>query len=270
MLREDVVRLIKALNDADVYVIGVNTGRLYDADQYFDAYFERRNFGRDFGSYRVGVIAAQKLAPSAERLLLLNDSVFYSENGLSDFVEKLLQSEADICSATESSEVTPHQPSFCLSFSSKCFQHAAFSRFWKWYVPSDLRPSVLLLGEIGLSRQLYRAGLSRTALVKQDELGDVLRVRPNLAWPAKDRDISWCLEGNVTHRAAPALLFLGLPLIKLDLFRRAVIPEDRISDFENLLPKNEIENLRMMLRSHADSAKKSSWLQGLGARCGLD
>lgn len=173
-VRADILALLLSLRRRGVYVIAVNTGELDDAGARLpaDCYLERSNYGRDFGSYRAGIRRATSLAEAhgqaPERLLLLNDSVFYVAAGLDEFLNRLLTSAADICSATESTEVLPHQTSFCLSFSRACLAHPAFARFWRRYVATDLRPLTVLLGEIALSRVLYRAGLSHAALAGRD------------------------------------------------------------------------------------------------------
>ena len=82
-LREDVVNLISRLKKKGFYIIGVNTLKLYDSElHYFDKLIVRNNYGRDFGSYKKGFNEFYKLvggeSKSIEKLLMLNDSIFYS------------------------------------------------------------------------------------------------------------------------------------------------------------------------------------------------
>ena len=94
VFRRDVIKLLKTLKENNIYVIGVNTQKIKkdsmgEIDKYFDVYINRYNYGRDFGSYKLGFqkIIFQKLANrDFDRVLMINDSVFYSSKNLNFFV----------------------------------------------------------------------------------------------------------------------------------------------------------------------------------------
>ena len=86
VLRNDTLELLKEAHEQGIFVIAVNTLKL-NAENFvpdlIDVYIERDNFGRDFGSYQAGMkyFFATKIAEKCERLLIINDSVFFSKKG---------------------------------------------------------------------------------------------------------------------------------------------------------------------------------------------
>ncbi len=275
-IRPDTLGLILALRRQGAYVVAVNAGRLQSGGVRLpvDCYVERRNFGRDFGSYRCGIRLIRRLAPGLGRLVLVNDSVYCISSRLDGFVRRLLDSGSDICSATESTEVRPHQTSFCVSFSGRCFRHPKFRRFWERYLPSDLRPATVILGEIGLSRYLERSGFSRETIVGLDAVRRAVASRPELAaseevgrppeWKA-----DWCIAGNVTHRAPAALVELGVPLVKIDLRQRIAPSESYMAGLEASLPEDDRPAFAEMMAQGRQNLGKPNGLDRLGALCGL-
>ncbi|WP_172330829.1 hypothetical protein [Mangrovicoccus sp. HB161399] len=272
--RPDTLALMLALRRQGVYVVAVNAGALDSAGVRLpvDCYVERRNFGRDFGSYRCGIRLVRKIAPELDRLILLNDSVFCVSSGLDPFVRRLLDSPADICSATESAEVLPHQTSFCLSFSGSCVRHPSFRRFWDRYLPSDFRPATVLLGEIALSRRMQRTGFSRETIADLDVVRRTVAERPELATGSavqSGQAADWCVAGNMTHRAPAALLELGVPLVKLDLAERAALDESSLEGVGARLPEEDRLAFAEIMEQRRQNLGRPNRLDRLGALCGL-
>ncbi|WP_108258923.1 hypothetical protein [Mangrovicoccus ximenensis] len=274
--RPDMLALMLALRRRGVYVVAVNAGALASGGVRLpaDCYVERRNFGRDFGSYRCGVRLVRKIAPGLDRLLLLNDSVFWVSSGLDGFIGRLLGSGRDICSATESTELRPHLTSFCLSFSGRCFRHPSFRRFWDRYIPTDLRPATVLLGEIGLSRHMERAGFSRETVASREVVRQAVLKEPGLAaLPGRaaggEAAADWCVAGNVTHRAPAALLELGVPLVKLDLEDRAALGESCMAGVGACLPEEDRLAFAEIMAQKRQNLGRPNRLDQLGARYGL-
>lgn len=274
-VRADVLGLLMALRRKGVYVIAINTGQLDDkgAQLPVDLYAERPNLGRDFGSYKAGMTLLRDLGPAPSRLMLFNDSVFYAASGLAPFIDRLMASKADVCSATESTEVRPHQTSFCISFSQSCFKSTVFRRFWDRYVPADLRPATVLFGEIALSRVLTQAGFSHDVIASRKAVQDQLARQPELANApsgfAESAPAEWCVAGNVTHRAPRALLELGVPLVKLDLPKRVDIAEKERAEILSRLSRAESETLDSIWQTGSAPMKRTKTLDKLGALCGL-
>jgi hypothetical protein len=118
---------------------------------------ERADLGRDFGGYRDGIRILQRRCDNIERLILLNDSLFYFENGLDTLVVGL-DGEHDVIGMTEVFEHHYHIGSYAISVSRAVLQNARFKLFWKKYRPIPTRRWSIHKGEVGLSRMLMKAG----------------------------------------------------------------------------------------------------------------
>ena len=109
-IRNDVLNLLKVAKNNNLFIICVNTLKINNMKRYkglMDCYIERYNFGRDFGSYQEGILYLMKrnLLEECPRLILLNDSVFYSENNLNNFISSLSGTKIDVLGATENHEI---------------------------------------------------------------------------------------------------------------------------------------------------------------------
>ena len=160
-LRPDLLNLLTAAKESGLYVIGVNTQKVDHPNQLqdvIDCYIERPNFGRDFGSYKQGF---QKILNGGwdhrcQRLLMLNDSVFYSQTNLASFLEQLIHSDSEVIGATENHEIEHHLGSFCIAYSGSILRNPKFQAFWKKYRNTDVRQQVIKRGEMNLSKTLRR------------------------------------------------------------------------------------------------------------------
>lgn len=158
-MRNDIITLLKEAKRAGYYVIAVNSQNLEQnkiLNELIDLYIERGNFGRDFGSYKVGFeeIYSSKIDVGCNRLVMLNDSVFYSSKGLRSFLQELKDSGRDVIGATENFEIEHHIGSFCISISGAILRHQNLRNYWINYRNSDIRPRVIRFGEMALSRTL--------------------------------------------------------------------------------------------------------------------
>lgn len=160
--RKDVIKVLEVLKARGAYVIGVNTQKVSQSnkaliEKYFDVYIERYNFGRDFGSYKIAFtkIIYKNLNKSIiDKVLMINDSVYYSSLNLSSFVDKMLDSDLEVAGATENFDIQHHLGSFCIKIDSDVVFNPKLIKFWKTYVVSDVRPRVIRKGELGLSKAL--------------------------------------------------------------------------------------------------------------------
>ncbi|WP_240116313.1 rhamnan synthesis F family protein [Erwinia endophytica] len=158
-LRSDTVELLKAAKKQDIYIIAVNTLKL-KPECYFpeliDIYIERENYGRDFGSYQTGMnyFYKSKISESCSRLLIINDSVFFSLKGLDEFISQLFSTDLEVLGATENSQHSHHLGSFCVSVCGNIARDKKFENFWKNYKSSNVRPLVIKRGEFALSKLL--------------------------------------------------------------------------------------------------------------------
>jgi hypothetical protein len=160
-LREDIENLFAVVKRKGAYLVGVNTLKLDkpgDYDGLIDCYIERFNFGRDFGSYKAGLkhLRNHRWDEKCPRLLILNDSLFYSKNNLDKFISDLLDTEIEVLGATENHEIEHHLGSFCLSLDGSIIRKSKFKAYWEKYSNSDVRPLVIHRGEMELSKTLRK------------------------------------------------------------------------------------------------------------------
>ena len=160
-LRQDIVNLLKVAKQQDLFVVCVNTLKLKNPkehDELFDCYIEKYNFGRDFGSYKTGFLYLFKkhYLVKCPRLILLNDSLFYSRKNLNNFISSLSNTDIEVLGATENHEIEHHLGSFCLSLSNSILTKKKFIKYWKKFRRSDVRPKVIKYGEMKLSKTLKK------------------------------------------------------------------------------------------------------------------
>jgi hypothetical protein len=120
---------------------------------------ERADLGRDFGGYRDGIRYLLRTVEPIERLILLNDSLFYLENGLDTFLAGL-DGEHDVIGLTEDFHLYYHVQSFALSFSGRVLKNKGFLSYWKRYRPISTRRWAIQKGERALTRQILRSGFA--------------------------------------------------------------------------------------------------------------
>jgi len=158
-LRSDTIELLKEAKNRNVYVIAINTLKI-NPDNYhndlIDVYIEKDNLGRDFGSYQSGFsyLYEKKIFELCNRVLMINDSLFFSKLGLSKFISEMLDTEIDILGATENMQYSHHLGSFCISYSKSVINDIRFRKSWENYKLTNVRPLVIKRGEIALSKLL--------------------------------------------------------------------------------------------------------------------
>lgn len=160
-LRSDVLRLLDAARAEGLYILAVNTLKLKDPaalQDCVDCYIERPNFGRDFGSYKTGFlhIFKQGWHERCPRLLMINDSIFFSGARLPRFLNDMMTSDIEVLGATENYEIEYHLGSFCIAMAQPILKMSRFKTYWKKYYLTDVRPRVIKRGEMRLSKTLKR------------------------------------------------------------------------------------------------------------------
>ena len=187
-LRPDLIRLLRSAKAQGLYVLGVNTLKLKQPEELrglIDCYIERSNFGRDFGSYKTGFLHlfARRWEGTCPRLLMLNDSVFYSSRGLDKFIGELATSQVEVLGGTENYEIEYHLGSFCISMAQSVLKADRFKAYWKGYRLTDVRPVVIKQGEMKLSKTLKRCVSMPSefrALYSSDRFLNEIKSNPDL------------------------------------------------------------------------------------------
>jgi hypothetical protein len=138
---------------------------------------ERTNLGRDFGAYRDAIRVLTRRKSTIERLILLNDSVFFFKKGL-DWLLNELNGTHDFVGLTEVFQFHYHVQSFMLSFGQRVLQNERFIRFWKRFRPISTRRWSIHKGEVRLTRELTKAGFRPHILYQAVQLAPHMRDRP--------------------------------------------------------------------------------------------
>lgn len=159
-LRPDISRFLKTAVDQGYFVVAVNTAKLKQDEipRDFGAYAEIPNYGRDFASYKFGfqLLRSKNIGASTKRVVMANDSIFYSRHGLRELLHLVASTDIKVLGATENFEIQRHLGSFFISFTGTILQNPKFTRFWRRYRLSDIRPKVIRRGELRLSKLLVR------------------------------------------------------------------------------------------------------------------
>lgn len=161
-LRPDVIRLIKVARQEGLYILAVNTLKLRVPNalkELVDCYIERPNFGRDFGSYKTGFLHVfdRGWHEQCPRLLMINDSIFFTEERMPKFLNDIMASDIEVLGSTENYEIEYHLGSFCIAMAQPVLKKPIFQKYWRNYRLTDVRPRVIKRGEMGLSKVLKKS-----------------------------------------------------------------------------------------------------------------
>jgi hypothetical protein len=137
----------------------------------------RDNTGFDIGGFQDGTNLLRQ-TQGVERVMYLNDSVYFFRKGLSELFERLMSSRADVCSAFENWEIHYHFQSFCLSISAAALHHPDVVAFWRNYLPVNSRLWAINNGEVGFSRALLSAVSSIEVIYAPTRLQHILASLP--------------------------------------------------------------------------------------------
>jgi hypothetical protein len=137
---------------------------------------ERADLGRDFGGYKDGLSIIEQRFGTPERLILLNDSLFYLEPGLDGLVAAL-DGDDELIGMCEDLYLYYHIQSFALSFGPNVLRNPRIRRYWKAFKPISTRRWAIERGERRLTRELLRAGFRPRILYTAAQLVPHLKKR---------------------------------------------------------------------------------------------
>lgn len=238
----------------------------------------RRNVGFDFGGYKDGVAYLTRECPDLRRLVIVNDSVFYSSVGLDEHFAAML-GEQDVIGAFENWGEGHHVQSFALGISDHVFHSASFQGFWKAYVPVNNRIHAIESGEKALSTAALRAarhsrvvyGIADLLPLLRDDASDeqyedfiipvqwraILLSLGKGRFHARDRYRVLIDIVNVTSPIhSGAYLFpkyMKCPIYKKDLvYRQRFQFWELALLFKDLMPEQEYDDFMLLLRQKGD------------------
>jgi hypothetical protein len=167
---------------------------------------ERPNFGYDFGGYRDSIRHLNEHGVSPERLIIMNDSVWFPMRG--DVMERLEALPQDIVGLLQDEKVAHdreggkptdrrHVESYFFLIRPRAWKSEVFQGFWRDYRMTDFKPHTIKHGEIGFSKKMAAGGLTIAALtdrsrflagLRDRDAAHLLRVLSYAAY--EDRDIA--------------------------------------------------------------------------------
>lgn len=173
------INAFEAIARTPLNLVIVFNGRLSETDRqsllpYCHLLIERENLGRDFGGYKDGLSIIRKRFPEFERLILLNDSLYYFANGL-DQMFAALDGEQDFIGLTEVIEFHYHVQSFMVSLSRRVLDNPRVMKYWRTYRPVSTRRWSIHKGEVGLTRCITKAGFKPYVIYHGAQLLPYLR-----------------------------------------------------------------------------------------------
>lgn len=280
---DSVQRIIQTLSARKVNILLACNHDLSDQQRSFfndhcHSIILRGNQGFDFGCYKDTVKHMVTAGLTPDRLLILNDSVFYASRGLGAFVDALL-GEEDVIVAYENWGEEYHLQSFALSISAHVFASRSFLDFWRNYVPSNNRVLAIDLGEKGLTRAMLNSARTTKVIYSIDKLHTILTqsggvdetmLEAVIPWPAKgrlkdaprnpeDRIVEVCGHlGSTSTIHSGAYFFpkyMASPLFKKDLVYRRRFSLWEVGVWtKDLLPEDEREQFLNQLRLKGDAS----------------
>lgn len=133
---------------------------------------ERENIGRDFGAYNHGLSWLREREIFPERILLLNDSVYYPTN-FSEWIKRA-KNKSGFGGLTINFQYLKHAQSFFLFADRTVIESRVWSSFWDKHIPLSSRIWNIEKGEYALNKAMRTGGFEPTALLEVQEFRDTL------------------------------------------------------------------------------------------------
>lgn len=150
----------------------------------------RPNFGYDFGGYRDGWWYLQRSQLPLERLVVMNDSVWYPIRSGDTFIEDMEKLGGGFAGALLAADRRSKQlkgigrkpfiSSFWLMFDRSVIESSAFRSFWDHYLCSNSKAQTILRGERGLSAAMESAGYLPVAMFDRQKLDRLIAALPSV------------------------------------------------------------------------------------------
>lgn len=115
------------------------------------------NIGHDFGSWSIALDVLPQLA-TAERIIIVNDSMAGPFVSLRPLLEELDRTRADVWGLTDSQQFGRHLQSYFIGFCDGVLAEPQLQRFWAGIRHVEEKSAVVLRNEIGLGRLLFEEG----------------------------------------------------------------------------------------------------------------
>lgn len=134
---------------------GLHWGPEVDGDAL--VVLRKPNVGYDFGSWSIA-LEMVPAAVTAERVLVLNDSMAGPFSSLAPLLADFDASPADVWALTDTQQFGSHLQSYCLGFRGGVLADRPLERFWSRIRHETDKDRIILDNELGLSRLLRAEG----------------------------------------------------------------------------------------------------------------
>jgi len=147
-------------------------------------YFERPNYGYDFGGYRDGIWFLNKMEISPENLVIMNDSVWFPIHRSSSLIEQMEASKSEYI-GTQVFNVPGNNGSkgkrrqmffgsYFFMIKRSAFLSVAFQNFWKDYRQTSNKETTLKRGERAFSYAMFTAGISSEGIYSRSKFDSAI------------------------------------------------------------------------------------------------
>lgn len=146
----------------------------------------RPNYGYDFGGYRDAVLALDDWKISPDRLIILNDSIWFPLDSGENLIRRMEEFDADLVGAVihlpmRRRKLSTKRHAFLESYfylvNRSALQSRQFLSFWKGYRVSSNKYNAVYRGERGFSRAMDRSGLRIGGVLNSNLLVETLAVQ---------------------------------------------------------------------------------------------
>ncbi|PIE15649.1 MAG: hypothetical protein CSA68_06415 [Rhodobacterales bacterium] len=154
---------------------------------------ERPNFGYDFGGYRDGIRQLWHWQVSPQKLLILNDSIWFPLYENCDLLEQLDKAEADMagCIMRFKGDVQ-FLESYCYLIRGAVFASDVFRRYWQDLKLTSNKYKVIRRGERGHSEALRHAGFQLRPVYETERFLQALQQQSNAFLRKNLRYAAYC------------------------------------------------------------------------------
>jgi hypothetical protein len=182
---DQVIRISNAFQAQGFTVVIANNGVVHLREDVKNIiWLRRRNLGRDFAAWK-DLINGSNLAKVSE-LVLINDSCFWTENSLSNFISYARESSLGICCATISSQKKVHMQSYIMYLKGDSIHDLA--SFFKSVKNWRFKRTIIKKGELALSEYLIEKGNYFDSWVKAPQRGYVKVLKKKIYVPINPID----------------------------------------------------------------------------------
>lgn len=182
-LRASTIETCALLEKSGYSVLAVSNAPLSDRDRAALVgccwrVIERPNYGYDFGGYRDGILHLLESEIQPQRLVVVNDSIWFPLSASDDLLQRIDASQLDLAETIVHRSMSAGGlrrrkakviESYFFSFSARAVAHPAFRAFWRKYRMSSNKLNAVYRGERKVAEVMLAAGLSADGLFGREE-----------------------------------------------------------------------------------------------------